>query len=124
MRKSNARKHEQVTLTLFNDFTVRVDCGVHELIAIMNAPGIRTLNSCQEDQGTGYVQFRGRLAKPFMYSVLRQWLNAKGAKPLAGITFVNPNNRDFPGSFSIRWDPLDFERLVRYARAAIIEIAL
>jgi hypothetical protein len=119
MNNSLRRKHKQTSVTLFNNSDVRVDFGVQEVVAVMNAPGLRTLNSCEDDHGTGYVQFRGKLAKPFMHSILRQWLNAKGNKPVDGITFANPNNRRVPGSFSIRWNPADFDRVVRYARTAL-----
>lgn len=122
MGKAIRRKHKQIALTLFNESEVLVDDGVHELIAIMNEPGLRTLNSCRDDHGTGYVQFRGRRAKPFMHSILRQWLSAARDKPRDGITFANPDNRKYPGSFSIRWNPADFNRVVRYAGAALREL--
>jgi hypothetical protein len=119
MSKPIRRKHKQAALTLFNQSEVLVDYGVRELVSIMNAPGLRTLNSCENDLGTGYVQFRGKLAKPFAHSMLRQWLNAKGSKPLDGVTFANPKNPKWPDSFSIRWNPGDFDRVVRYARIAL-----
>jgi hypothetical protein len=122
MRKPVRRIHKQASITLFDNCDVRVDFGVQELVVVMNAPGLRTLNSCQDDHGTGYVQFRGKLAKPLMHSILRQWLNAKGNRPLDGITFANPNNPKLPGSFSIRWNPGDIDRVVRYARAALREL--
>jgi len=122
MRKAVGRKHRQTSVILFNNCDVRVDSGVQALVAVMNAPGLRTLNSCQDDHGTGYVQFHGKLAKPFMHSILRQWLNATGNKALDGITFANPNNPKLPGSFSMRWNPADFDRVVRYARVALREL--
>jgi hypothetical protein len=122
MSKAARRKHRQISLILFDESKLLVDNGVHELIAVMNAPGLRTLNSCRDDHGTGYVQFRGKNAKPFLHSILRKWLNAKGDKPRDGITFANPKNRKYPRSFSIRWNPEDYNRVVRYARAALREL--
>jgi|SRR5882724_5211019 len=122
MRKKIRRRHRQISLTLFDDSSVFVDDGVHELISVMNTRGLQTLNSCQDDLGTGYVQFRGKFARAFISSILRQWLNAKSDKPIGGITFANPKNKKWPGSFSIRWNPADFDRLVRYARASMREI--
>jgi hypothetical protein len=122
MRKPIRRRHRQTRLLLFDNSSVLVDDGIQELISVMNVPGIQTLNSCRNDLGSGYVQFRGRLAKPFTQSILRQWLNAKSNRPLGEIAFANPVNRKWPDSILMRWNPDDFDRLVRYARAAANEI--
>jgi len=106
-------------LLLNNNSEIHVDREIQELIEIMNAPGLTTLNSCQNDRGASYIQFRGRSAKPFMHSLLRQWLNEKRQKPQHPISFANPKNHKHPNSFQIRWNPSDYKLLLRYARLAL-----
>jgi hypothetical protein len=122
MPKSKKPKHKQITLTLYNSSEIRVDHAIQELVSLMSIPGLRTLNSCRDDHGTGYVQFRGKLAKHFMHSLLRQWLNAKkNNKPQDAISFANPPNPKYTNSFQIRWNPSDYNLVVRYARIALRE---
>ena len=119
MPKQKKPKHPQTKLLLHNNSEIEVDHDIQELIQILNAPGLITLNSCQDDHGTSYIQFRGRLAKPFMHSLLTQWLNEKRHKPQHPISFANPKNPKHPNSFQIRWNPADYDLVVRYARIAI-----
>jgi hypothetical protein len=119
MPKPKKTKHHQIKLTLHNNSEIEVDHDIHELIEIMNAPGLVTLNSCQDDHGASYVQFRGKKSKPFMQSLLTQWLNEKRQKPQHPISFANPKNPKFPNSFQIRWNPVDYDFVVRYARNAL-----
>ena len=63
MPKRKKTKHHQIKLTLRNNSEIEVDHDIHELIEIMNAPGLVTLNSCQDDHGTSYIQFRGKKSK-------------------------------------------------------------
>jgi hypothetical protein len=122
MGKTVRTRHRQAKVLLANGSGVDVDEGIRELVFIMNEAGLSTLNSCQENEGTGYIQFRGRLAKSFMHSMLDEWLNAKGIKPVDSISFANPANPDLPGSFSMRWNPLDYGRVIKYARAAMRKV--
>jgi hypothetical protein len=104
---------------------IQVDRGVKDLVFEMNRHGLLTYNSCQEDdEGYGYVHYGGRHAKPFMQVLLREWLNAKGKRPLDAISFENHNNKEWPGSFAVRWNVYDFKRLLRYARIAVREIGV
>jgi hypothetical protein len=119
MPKPKKTKHPQTKLLLHNNSEIQVDHEIQELIELMNAPGLTTLNSCQNDHGTSYIQFRGRRAKPFMHSLLRQWLNEKRHKPNHPISFANPKNPKHPDSFQIRWHPSDYNLVVRYARSAL-----
>jgi hypothetical protein len=117
MPKQKKTKHHQIKLILYNDSEIEVDHDIHELIEIMNASGLVTLNSCQDDHGTSYIQFRGKNSKQFMQSLLVQWLNAKkNNKPQDAISFANPRNRKQPNSFQIRWNPIDYDFVVRFAR--------
>jgi len=119
MSKSKKTKHPQTKLILHNNSEIHVDHAIHELIEIMNASGLTTLNSCQNDHGTAYIQFRGKKSKPFMHSLLTQWLNEKSHKPQHPISFANPQNPKQPNSFQIRWNPSDYNLVVRYARIAL-----
>jgi hypothetical protein len=114
-------KHHQIKFILHNNSEIQVDYEIQELIGIMNAPGLITLNSCQDDHGTSYIQFRGKLAKQFAHSLLTQWLNEKRHKPQHPIAFANPKNPKHPNSFQIRWNPVDYSHLLRFARVAIRE---
>jgi hypothetical protein len=117
MPKRKKTKHHQIKLTLRNNSEIEVDQEIHELIELMNAPGLVTLNSCQDDQGTSYIQFRGKKSKPFMHSLLTQWLDAKkNNKPQDAISFANPKNPKHPNSFQIRWNPVDYNFMVRFGR--------
>jgi hypothetical protein len=119
MPKHKKTKHPQTKLFLRNNSEIEVDHEIQELIDIMNAPGLTTLNSCQNDRGTSYIQFRGKLAKPFMHALLTQLLNEKRHKPEHPICFANPKNPKYPNSFQIRWNPIDYDFLVRYARSTV-----
>jgi len=119
MPKPKKTKHPQTKLLLQNNSEIQVDHQIQELIEIMNAPGLVTLNSCQDDHGTSYIQFRGKIAKPFMLSLLTQWLNEKRQKPQHPISFANPKNPKHPNSFQIRWNPLDYNFVVRCAQRAL-----
>jgi hypothetical protein len=119
MLKRKKTKHPQTKLLLHNNSEIQVDHEIQELIELMNVPGLTTLNSCQNDRGTSYIQFRGRRAKPFMHSLLRQWLNEKRDKPNHSISFANPKNLKHPNSFQIRWHPSDYNLVVRFARSAL-----
>jgi hypothetical protein len=120
MAKPKKTKHRQIPLILYNHSEIRVDHEIQELIELMNSPGLSTLNSCQDDRGTSYVQFSGKKSKPFMHSLLRQWLDArKNDKPQHPISFANPKNPKHPNSFQIRWHPYDYNLVVRYARSAL-----
>ena len=112
-------KHPQTKLLLRNNSEIEVDDQIQELIQILNAPGLVTINSCQNDHGTAYIQFRGKLAKPFMLSLLTQWLNEKRHKPQHPICFANPKNPKHSNSFQIRWNPIDYDFVVRYAHNAL-----
>ena len=119
MSKSIKPKHPQTKLLLRNNSEIQVDREIQELIEIMNTPGLVTINSCQDDHSTSYIQFRGKLAKEFMHSLLRQWLSEKRHKPQHPISFANPKNPKHPNSFQIRWNPIDYNLVVRYSRIAI-----
>jgi|SRR5579864_1138655 len=119
MPKPKKTKHHQIKLTLHNNSEIQVDHEIQELIEIMNVPGLVTLNSCQNDHGTAYIQFRGKKSKPFMLSLLTRWLNEKRHKPQHPISFANPNNPKHSNSFQIRWNPADYNFLVRIARNAV-----
>jgi hypothetical protein len=119
MPKPKKSKHLQTKLLLYNNSEIQVDHAIQELIELMNAPGLTTLNSCQNDRGTSYIQFRGTQSKPFMHSLLRQWLNEKRHKPQHPISFANPQNLKHPNSFQIRWHPADYGFVVRCARIAL-----
>jgi hypothetical protein len=119
MPKVKKTKHHQIKLLLPNNSEIEVDHEIQELIKIMNAPGLTTLNSCQNDHGTGYIQFRGKKSKSFMPSLLTQWLNEKRQKPQHPISFANPQNPKHPNSFQIRWNPIDYHFVVCYARNAV-----
>jgi hypothetical protein len=112
-------KHLQTKLLLRNNSEIQVDHDIQELIQILNNPGLTTINSCQNDHGTSYIQFRGKLAKPFMHSLLTQWLNEKRHKPQHPISFANPKNPKHPNSFQIRWNPIDYDFVVRCAHKAV-----
>jgi hypothetical protein len=112
-------KHPQTKILLPNNSEIQVDHDIQELIQVLNTPGLTTLNSCQNDRGTSYIQFRGKLAKPFMLSLLTQWLNEKRHKPQHPISFANPKNPKRPNSFQIRWNPADYNLVVRFARLAL-----
>jgi hypothetical protein len=112
-------KHPQTKLLLHNNSEIQVDREIQELIQILNTPGLVTLNSCQNDRGTSYIQFRGKKSKPFMISLLTQWLNEKRHKPQHPISFANPKNPKHPDSFQIRWNPIDYDFVVRCARNAV-----
>jgi hypothetical protein len=116
-------KHPQTKLLFRNNSEIEVDHEIQELIEIMNAPGLSTINSCQNDRGTSYIQFRGKLAKPFMHSLLTQFLNEKRHKPQHPISFANPKNPKHPNSFQIRWNPLDYNIVVRIARVALSRLS-
>ena len=119
MAKRKRTRHPQTKLLLQNNSEIQVDRDIQELIELMNAPGLTTLNSCQNDRGTSYIQFRGRQSKAFMHSLLRQWLNEKRHKPEHPISFANPKNPKHPNSFQIRWHPADYHLLLRFARIAL-----
>lgn len=123
MPRPKKTKHRQTTLLLYNDFEIQVDEQIQELIEIMNAPGLTTLNSCQNDRGASYIQFHGKLARPFIHSLLSQWLNAKRNKPQHPVSFANPQNPKHSNSYQIRWNPADYNLVVRYARIALREIS-
>jgi hypothetical protein len=112
-------KHPQTKLLLHNNSEIQVDAEIQELIQIMNTPGLVTINSCQNDHGTAYIQFRGKKSKPFMLSLLAQWLDEKRHKPQHPISFANPKNPEHPNSFQIRWNPADYDFVVRCARKAL-----
>jgi hypothetical protein len=116
------KRHPQARLELRSGEIIQVDSGLTQLVFEMNNQGLYTFNSCEDNDGYGYVHFGGDSAKPFMHVLLREWLNAKGKKPLDGITFENHDNKTWPGSFAIRWNPYDFKRLLRYVRTAMREI--
>ena len=63
MPKPKKPKHPQTKLLLHNNSEIQVDHEIQELIQILNTPGLTTLNSCQNDRGTGYIQFRGKNPK-------------------------------------------------------------
>jgi hypothetical protein len=117
--KPKKTKHRQTKLLLYNKSEIQVDHEIQELIELMNAPGLTTLNSCQNDRGTSYIQFRGKKSKPFMHSLLRQCLNEKRHKPQHPICFANPKNPKHTDSFQIRWNPSDYNLLIRFARTAL-----
>ena len=119
MPKPKKPKHPQSKLLLHNNSEIEVDDQIQELIQIMNAPGLVTLNSCQNDRGTSYIQFRGKKSKPFMHSLLTQLLNEKRHKSQHPISFANPKNPKHPNSFQIRWNPVDYDLVMRYARIAL-----
>ena len=119
MRKLKKTKHPQTKLLLHNNSEIEVDAQIQELIQVMNTPGLVTLNSCENDRGSSYIQFRGKKSKPFMLSLLTQWLNEKRHKPQHPICFANPKNPKHPNSFQIRWNPIDYNLVVRYSRIAI-----
>jgi len=119
MPKLKKTKHHQTKLILYNNSEIQVDHAIQELISIMNAPGLTTLNSCQNDRGSSYIQFRGTQSKPFMHSLLRKWLDEKRHKPQDAISFANPKNPKHPNSFQIRWNPADYNLLLRFARVAL-----
>jgi hypothetical protein len=119
MPKRKKTKHPQTKLLLQNNSEIQVDHEIQELIEIMNTPGLTTLNSCQNDRGTAYIQFRGKKSKPFMLSLLTQWLNEKRHKPQHPISFANPRNPKHPNSFQIRWNPVDYNFVVRIARKTL-----
>lgn len=119
MPKPKKTKHPQTKLLLQNNSEIEVDHEIQELIEIMNTRGLVTINSCQNDRGTSYIQFRGKLAKPFMLSLLTQWLNEKRHKPQHPISFANPKNSKHPNSFQIRWNPIDYNLVMRIARNAV-----
>jgi len=123
MPKRKKTKHPQTKLLLPNNSEIQVDHEIQELIEIMNTPGLTTLNSCQNDHGTSYIQFRGKLAKPFMLSLLTQLLNEKHQKPQHPISFANPKNPKHPNSFQIRWNPINYKLLVRYSRSALSRLS-
>jgi hypothetical protein len=116
-------KHPQSKLLLRNNSEIEVDHEIQELIEIMNAPGLTTLNSCQNDRGTSYIQFRGKNSKPFMHSLLTQLLNEKRRKPQRPISFANPKNLKHPNSFQIRWNPIDYDCVVRFARNVLSHLS-
>jgi hypothetical protein len=119
MPKSKKTKHPQTKLLLRNNSEIQVDHEIQELIELMNVPGLTTLNSCQNDRGTSYIQFHGKLAKPFMHSLLTQLLNEKRHKPQHPICFANPKNSKHPNSFQIRWNPIDYDFVLRCSRIAL-----
>jgi hypothetical protein len=123
MPKSKKTKHPQIKLLLHNNSEIQVDHEIQELIEIMNAPGLVTLNSCQSDRGTSYIQFRGKKSKLFMHALLTQWLNEKRHKPQHPISFANPKNPKHPNSFQIRWNPSDYNHVVRFARIALANLS-
>jgi hypothetical protein len=122
MRKPKKTKHSQTTLLLHNNSEIQVDHQIQELIELMNAPGLGTLNSCQLDRGTSYIQFHGKKSKSFMHSLLTQWLNEKRHKPQHPISVANPKNPKLPNSFQIRWHPSDYTLLLRFARKALARL--
>jgi hypothetical protein len=119
MPKPKKPKHPQTKLLLHNNSEIQVDAEIQELIEILNAPGLTTINSCQNDHGTAYIQFRGKKSKPFMHSLLAQWLDETRRKPQHPISFANPKNPKHPNSFQIRWNPADYNFVVRYSRIAV-----
>lgn len=123
MPRPRKTKHPQTKLLLQNNSEIEVDREIQELIEIMNIPGLVTLNSCQNDRGTSYIQFRGKKSQPFMLSLLTQWLNEKRRKPQHPISFANPENPKHPNSFQIRWNPIDYIQLLRFTRSALRKIS-
>jgi hypothetical protein len=119
MPKRKKTKHPQVKLLLHNKSEIDVDHEIQELIEIMNTQSLETLNSCQNDHGTAYIQFRGKKSKSFMLSLLTQWLNEKRHKPEHPICFANPKNPKHPDNFQIRWNPIDYVSVLRYSRNAL-----
>lgn len=100
-----------------------MDVGITELIVAMNIRGLRTTNSCEGGMGEdAYVQFAGPLAKAFMHAMLAKML--EGRDLLGGLRFNSRPNSSWPATFSRRWLPFDYPKVLRYAKSALHRASL
>jgi len=63
-------RHEQIAISIHGAL-VEVDAGIADLIRVMNRiEGVETLNSCENNDSYGYVEFRGPRSLDFAHEMI------------------------------------------------------